>query len=480
MKDKENTLEFDTKSALENDSKADGVKNEEPKQYKALTKRERQKMIKKSRKLKNKQNNSKVKKEKEPKPKIKLKSQERKVLSYEDLPLDDSGRSRFQMSPSFANAKKAITRVVVILVVLSLAVLIFANRDSLTFSNIKNWVQYGIFNMNSEEQFPRSTDGDVIYDGNFTRIDKNLVFASDTRFMTVNNYGRTIYSIQQNYTSPVLVTAADCDLSLVYNLGATSFSINTLDSTIYTSEAPDDILVADISKSGTYALVTQKDGYLSKLYVYSKDHEQIYAYSFADYYITSVSLDSSGDRAVLSGFSAHEGSQISAVYLLDFDEEQPVVFQEFNDNAVYYVDHLNDKFACIIGENSAYTLNLRTKQFNTFDYSGKSLTAFTVNTDTNTFAISLSRSGDGRKCDILNFTSSGKLKSTISTELNISSISTYKNRVAVLSDDIVYLYSKDGNLISQTDAGLEPHCVVLYSKKDAFILGVSEIRRLDL
>lgn len=457
-----------------------------------LTLREKRKQVKQDKKLREKQAKLekpakepklakvKAKKSVEPKPKRRI-STKREVLSYEDMPLDDSARSSFnKISNSIKNNRKKIVLSFIILCVLVLAVVCVANRDRLTFSNFKNFIEYGILNKDKEEQFPISTDGDVINNGNFNRIGNNIVYASDTRFVTLNNYGRTIYSYQQTFSSPVLTLACDCDLSLVYDLGGKEFAINTLDSTIYTGEAQDNILVADISKSGVYALVTAKDGYLSKLYVYSKDNKQIFAYSFADYYITSVSLNSKGTTAVLSGISAHDGSQLSSIYLLDFTKEEPLFFEEIQDNVVYYVDHLNDNYSCFIGENAVYTLNARTRELKTTNYDGKTLTAFDVNPDTNTFALSLSRSGDGRMCDIYNFTTTGVMKHAISTDLMITSLSTYKNRVAALSGDSIHLFSKDGTALSEKKAGLDPHAIVLYTPTDACVLGVNEIRRLDL
>ncbi|MDO4748704.1 MAG: DUF5711 family protein, partial [Eubacteriales bacterium] len=253
--------------------------------------------------------------------------------------------------------KKKIFLVIFILVFLVLAVVLYANRDFLTFSNISNWVQYDLFGDNSEETFPVSTGGDVITDGNFSRIDKNLVVASDTKFMTLNNYGKTIYSASQSFANPVLSQASDSDLSIVYNLGGKEFNIYSLDSTVYNGETEDSIFVADISSSGVYALVTAKEGYHSKLYVYSEDNALIYAYSFADYYITSVSLDSDGETAVLSGISTHDSSQLSSVYLLDFTLEEPVFFEEIYENVLYHTAHLNDDYIAIIGESASYVLD---------------------------------------------------------------------------------------------------------------------------
>lgn len=409
------------------------------------------------------------------------KSTENKILKFNGAYKDADGKFSFEkLSKTIRLNKKSIVLSAVIILILALTVLMFSNRDRLSFTSIKNWVEYGVLNINSEQHFPIATNGDVINSGNFNRVDRNLVYASDTKFATLNNYGRTIYESPQAFSSPVMARCADSDLSLVYNLGGTSFSIYSLDSTIYAGEAEDNILVGDISKNGTYALVTEKDGYMSKLYVYSNENKQIFAYSFADYYITSVSLDSKGKTAVLSGMSAHDGIQYSAVYLLDFTKEEPVIFEEFENNILYYVDHLTNNYVCVIGERSSYTLNVMTKSFNENSYEGKTLTAFDVNTDTNTFALSLSRSGDGRKCDILVFSTSGSLKETIPTELKITSLSTYKNRVAALSTGTIYLYSKEGKLLSETNAGLDPNAVVLYSTNDAYVLGVSEIRRLDL
>lgn len=407
-----------------------------------------------------------------------VKSDNSKILKFESK---DKKSSRFsQFAEAFNKNKKPIVMCGVIILILALSVLIFANRDRLSFSSIKNWLEYGVFNMESEEHFPVSTQDDIITNGNFSRTDRNLVFSSDTKFCVLNNYGKTIFENSQAFSSPVLSKASDSDLTLVYNLGGTGFTIYNLDSIVYEGEAEENIMVADISKSGTYALVTEKDGYLSKLFVYSNENKQIFAYSFADYYITSVSLDSKGDSAVLSGISAHDGTQYSAVYLLEFTKEEPVIFEEFKDNILYYVEHLTNNYVCVIGDSATYTMNAMTKTFNITSYDGKSLTAFDVDTDTNTYALSLSRSGDGRKCDILVFSTSGSLREAISTELMITDISTYKNRVGVLSSGNVYLYSKDGSLISENNAGLDPHCLVLYSTTDAYILGVSEIRRLDL
>ena len=226
--------------------------------------------------------------------------------------------------------------------------------------------------------------------------------------------------------------------------------------------------------------MTQSEGYLSKLYAYNKDNEKIFAYSFADYYVTSATLSSSGTYAVVSGLSALNGDEITSLYVLDFTKETPAQMQEFEENIIYEVCYLNDTYACAVGKSAAYVINTRNGQVESSDYQGRTLTAYSINTDTHTFSLSLSRSGDGRNCDIFSYNTNGTLSRSFETDLRVISMSSYKGRVALLTPDSLYLYNKDGGLVSRKSAGLDPHAVVLYTSADAYVLDTSEIRAVAM
>lgn len=401
---------------------------------------------------------------------------DRDVLSYEDMPLDERDSDNTGSKRRFN--KKRITIAVIILLVLVFVVYIFTNNDKLSLHNISNFVRYGIFNSDSDQRFPVTVQGESISAGNFRRMGQDLCYASDTKVQTLNNYGKRMLTVQHGFTAPVLV--ASSKYSLLYNLGGKGFQINGLDSAVYSGVAEHDILVADINDNGTYALVTQSDGYLSKLYVYDKDNTKVFAYSFASYYITSVSLNSDGRKAVLSGVSAHNGSEISSLYVLDFTKETPQQFVELEDAIIYDVQYLNDTYAAAVGNTAAYSLNTGNGSAEMTSYEGKTLTAFTVNPDTDTFSVSLSRSGDGRNCDIYSFNTNGTVSKSFSTDLKVTSISSYKGRVALLTPEAIYLYDKGGSAVSKADAGIDPQSVVLYTSSDAYVLDAAEIRSVSM
>ena len=410
--------------------------------------------------------------------KKKMKNRARDEKPEDDEPDDELPTEERPAKPSRRLNKKRIVLAAVILAVVFVAVFLFANADKLSLHNITNFVRYGIFNSDNEERFPVDVQGDSITAGNFARMGQDLCCVSDTRLQMVNNYGKKLFSYQHGFTTPVL---AYCDkYSLVFGLGGAGYQISTLDETVYVGEADNNILLADIVDNGTYAFVTQSDGYLAKLSVYDKDNNRIFAYSFADYYITALSLCSDGRHATLAGLSAIGGAEISSLYVLDFTKDTPAQFAEIEDNIIYDVCYLNDTYAAAVGSSGAFTINTRSGALESYSFDGRTLTAYDFNKSTSAFSISLSRSGDGRNCDVVSFRSNGTVSDSFSTELRVIGMSVYKGNVALLSTDALYLYGKNGRKINSKSAGIDPKAVVLYTSSDAYVLDTSEIRSVSL
>ena len=393
--------------------------------------------------------------------------------------------------PSFGHAKqetsskkkkspvKRIIAVAVIVVILFVIVFAVFNSDKFSVHNISNFFKYGVFNQQSEEKFPLDIKGERVNAGNFDCIGQDICYVSDTKTATLNNYGRSLYTEQHAFINPVL-TVGDKG-ALVYNLGGTGYQLIDKEGTVYSAEAKDNLLTADFADNGIYALVTQSSGYLSKLYVYNENNEQIYAYSFADYYVTSVTLDSAGNKAVVSGLSALNGVENSALYVLDFTQEKPLAVKEIENDIIYQVKYLSDKYVCAVGRNASYVLNTgKDGDLQTNSYEGRSLTAFDINDDTNTYTVSLSSSGDGRNCDILSYSTAGDSVKSFSVDKKIINISTYKGRVALLTGDSVMLYSKDGKAYSEKELNSDPHTVVMYTSSDAYVLCTGYIDSVTL
>lgn len=404
------------------------------------------------------------------------KKSDRKALPYEDMPPDESVDTHHKKPAKLSN--KRIIAIVLILVIVFGAVFVFANSDKMSWHNIRNYVKYGILNQNSDESFPISVQGDNVDIGNFVRMGQDICYASDTKMQIINNYGRTEYTTQHGFTNPVL---SACErYALTFSLGGTGFQVSNYDSTVYTGDTEERLLTADIIDNGTYALVTTGNGYLSKMQVFDKENEKIFGYSFADYYVTSVSLAPNGKAAVVTGLSALNGSEISSIYVLDFTKDKPVYIEELTDNIFYDIQYLNDTYAAAVGSAAVCTINTKSGDVNKTMYNGSHLTSYAFNRDTDNFSISISHSGDGRNCEILSFKTNGQLSESFETEYMVKCISTYKGRVALLTPDVIYLYSKSGEFVSQKEISNEPLAIVLYTTSDAYVLDTNEISALPI
>ena len=401
---------------------------------------------------------------------------DREVLSYEDMPLEE--REAKPKTKKRKSHKKTIIIVLLILVIVFGAVFIFASTDKLSWHNIRNYVKYGVLNQKSDESFPISVQGENVDIGNFTRMGQDVCYASDTKFQIVNNYGRYEYSSQHGFLNPAM--KASSNYALIYSLGGTGYQICDDEKSLFVGEAEDRIITGAINDSGTYAIVTTSNGYLSKMQVFDKENEKIFGYSFADYYVTAVSVAPNGKSAAVTGVSALNGSEISAFYYLDFTKDKPVYQSEEEENLYYDCQFLNDTYACAIGTALSCTVNIKSGDVNTLDYEGKHLTCYCFNLDTNTYAISLSRSGDGRNCEIYSFNTNGTVDASFETEYMVKGISSYKNRVALLTPDVIYLYTEGGNKISEKEVTNEPRAVVLYTSDDAYVLDTNEINAIRI
>lgn len=399
---------------------------------------------------------------------------ERDVISYEDMPLDDYEQEKTEISP------EAIKRILIgvgVAIVAGLIVFAFSNRDKLTWDNISTWWTYDVLG-NAGNGFPVNIVGSEVTASNLSVTQGRVAYASDTSFVTLNSTGSEVANIQLRYSTPVM--KASGNKYLTYGLGSTGFQIQSFDEKLYTGEESENIFTGDIASNGVYCLVTEGNGYLSSLYVYNKNNNRIYKYSFSEYYITSVALNSDGSGGAACGITSEGGAVSSAVYLLDFSKEEPKSVYTISGDSVIDCEYLGDSRVALIGQSASYIIKYGDENYITNSYEDRTLANYCFNTDTQTYTIALSRSGDGRSCALLQYNSNGDNKCSVDTEYSAESISSYKGVIGILDDNIVYVYSMDGKQRYAYNVGTGSKKVILTGESEACVLSANQIRRFDL
>lgn len=401
------------------------------------------------------------------------KKSDRSVMSYEDMPLDDYEQEKTEISPE---AVKKIIIGVCIALVAGLAVFAFANRDKLTWDNISTWWTYDVLG-NAGEGYPVDIIGSEVTPGNFTVSQGRVAYSSDTSFITLNSTGREVANLQIRYSKPIMKSADN--KFLTFGLGSTGFQIQNFDSKLYSGEAESGIYTGDIASNGVYCLVTEGNGYLSELYVFSKNNNRIYKYSFSEYYITSVALNNDGSGCVACGVTSNKGAVSTGVYILDFNTEKPVAIYKIDNDSAVDCEYLNNDRIAIVGQTASYVVKTGDEKYITVSYNDKTLANYCFNPDTNSFALALSKSGDGRSCVLQNYNNNGEMTTEIDTDLAAESLSVYKGNIAVLDGNTAYVYNKNGTQLYKYDTGTGSKKLVLTSANTAYVLSVNQIRLFD-
>ena len=403
----------------------------------------------------------------------KRKKSKRKVLSYEDMPLEEYKQQDVEISKS---AVKRIIIVVIIMVVLGLIVFAVANRDNLTPEKISNWFRYEILGTH-DKGYPVKVVGSTVTESNFYS-DNGVAYVSDTAYVSLASTGDELCYTRHSFSKPMLI--CEGDNVMIYNLGGNGYAVGNKKKlgALRTTKDEKYLITADINSNGDYCIVHQADGYLSKIIVYNKDNEQIYAYSFAKYYINSVALNSQGTGCIACGVTGDSGSMSGIAYLLDFTKEEPAATFTLDENIVYSVEYLSNKKVCIVCSATSYMLDVGSGSLNQVDYGNMELTAYDIDTDTDSLVLSLSRSGDGRLCSLEYIDSSGKVLNVIDSKHSVESLSLYKNRIGILDSGECYIYDTQGKKLGKSDAGNGAIAIRLDDVDIAYVLGVNDINKI--
>ena len=361
--------------------------------------------------------------------------------------------------------------VLVFCAICCLVVAVATNWDKLSPEGIEETVR---FSGMAKEAFSKDISGTSVLEKNIINTDGGVLYISDTSVVKLDYNGEQIFSSQHSYTNPFV--KGNGAYSIAYSVGSGSYKIFGTSSVLHSGEQGNSIADCDITSEGLYCIISDKTGYLSALYVYDKDNNFVYSYSFNALYAMSVSLNSEGTMAAVGGVNSVDGRMVSKVFLLDFTKKEPVYTFEYTDQIIYEVKFIeNDRFV-VVTDKMASVAECSNGREHPYLYNSKVLTAYDISYG-NAIVLSLADFDDGRECSVVTLNPGGSEAGVFSTGLKIYSVSCRKDKIAVLSEDKLYLYNYYGDCFNSWEIGSDAKSVLLPQEKTAYILGVSEIRK---
>lgn len=362
----------------------------------------------------------------------------------------------------------------VFILICCVGVFVALKWDKLSPGGVAEWFN---FSDSKNSSFTQKISGTSVLENNFHDIDKGLIYVSDTSIVCMNHDGESIFSEQHNFTNPLIKSSKL--YSIAFNEGGSSFRILSDSGEVFRGTQGTAVTDCDINDSGTYCVISDKTGYLSELSVYNKSNEFVYSYYFNDYYAVSVSLSSDSSKAVVGAVNSVDGRIVSKVYLLDFQSTAPVNVFTYTDQIVYEVKFVEEERFAVITDSLVSVVDSSNERESAYSFNKRVLTAYNVSYKEN-IALSLSRSDDGRECSIVSLDTKGGEIGSFATDLRIVSLDVKNEKIAALASNKLYLYNSYGDSFGDWEVGSDAKSVLLPQEKTAYLLGVSEIRKVSL
>lgn len=271
---------------------------------------------------------------------------------------------------------------------------------------------------------------------------------TDTRLNAFSGGGKEIYSYAHGFENPVLKTSKT--RAMVFDQGGDEVLIYNLASLKGSLKTESEIITANISDSGTYAVVTQSDTYASAVSVYDKRNKLIYEWYSSEDTVNNVAVSPSGKKIAVSSFNASSGNYKSKVRVLNFESATPEFTEEYEGAPVFNLDTAHSAGFSVVTSN-------RVDFINWSDY-GK--TGYS-----NDYPISMFRSGSGGSAAVFSresdrtdnrvavFGSKGKLKAEFEFKGIISDIQVSGGHIYCISDTEIYLLDSDGTVLRSAECG---------------------------
>ena len=199
--------------------------------------------------------------------------------------------------------------------------------------------------MGSGSGFPLTVSGGKVWD--VSNTDGCITVVSDTYIEMYNSLSKELISEQHKYSNPKSVTSQT--RTLVYDQGATGFSVYDVSGEISTREMKEPIVTASIGRNGTYCVVTDPEGIAARVYVYDKNDKLKFKWESETDLINAVAVSRNGKFVVLATVNANKGEFSSHLKVFKGKDSKPIREDSFED-VIHSVEPVNAKsFAIRVG-----------------------------------------------------------------------------------------------------------------------------------
>ena len=369
-----------------------------------------------------------------------------------------------------------VKRVLIITIVIGILLVLWVFRKQILSESFYEKLQLSIAELSYGADFPQEIRGNSVHPDNFLKSGENIAVMSDTAMSVISQKGKVLHDVQHSFLSPRLKSSNT--RWLIYDCGNKKYSVEKFAGDRIEGETAERIITADITESGKYAIATFAQSFVSQMDVYLSNGSLQYQYSFASCYVTCMDLDETGRHAVVCGTTSHEGEMISAVYYFDFEKPEPVSVLEYEDT-IFFAANCTENGAICLGDNRLVFLSPEGEENKRIDLTDAEIEAYAF--EGGYCALAWRDYAGSSKGTIRVYDASGDETLRMEASGKTTDVDLCGNTLAVLSGGLLSAYDcPTGNKVSICEVGLDAVNVELYTASDAYVLSLTQIKKISV
>lgn len=266
---------------------------------------------------------------------------------------------------------------------------------------------------------------------------------TDTSITAYSNNGKLVFSDDHGFANPIL--SISDTRAVVYDQGGKLLHVYNLGGKIHTQETNYEIITANISRNGTFAVSTHSDSYTSVVNVYDKNFKQVFTWNSAKDIINNVLVNAKGNRLAVTTLNAVTGQYNSKMHILNFESADPLFTLDLENSIALSLINLGKGISVV--SNDKYNF-VHWSKFNSNEITAPGEVNLVRKGDSGLLLV-FNRANDRSDNSVVLISNSGKKSKEFKINSIITDIQYSKGRVYYINDINVRILDNNGTTLRE-------------------------------
>lgn len=296
---------------------------------------------------------------------------------------------------------------------------------------------------------------------------------TDTSFLIYSQTGDLLAVRPHGFNNPAAVSGGG--QVVIFDRGGKQFRVETRFAEPYMATAADTITTAAASDSGSFAIVTESQDYLSELTVYDSSYKDIFRWDASQGRILSAAISPDGSKLAAIAVGSRGGNIFSDIYIYKLNSQNPVAVKQYDGEMLFSISFKDNSEIAAEGEDETVFLDSSGKQTSTYAYANKQLICG-ANSEG---SVVLVFGGVGANSSVVSLDGGGKVLGQANVNEDITTADTGDGNIVLGSRNSLWCSYDNCTGISKISLSGDL-LAALCDKNFAYIFGAQSVERYNL